>query len=143
MLLRWIKVYFDYDPYIKSILTMHSRYPISPFKLVDENREKIELFESVLHQDDWDILDTMLKGSLSLQKYGEACFLSSWDRQYGIWSNIAPLDPTLIEVEEIPMTTKINIYTEIPDKYKKIYKENVNNQEVLKALPQEMLEYIS
>jgi len=139
MLLRWVKVYFDYDPYIKSILTMHSRYPISPFKLVDSNREKIDLFESVLHQDDWDILDTMLKGSLSMQKYGEACLLGSFDREYGIWNNISPLDPTLIEVEEIPMSTKVNIYTEIPDKYKKIFKDNLNKTEVLKTLPEEIL----
>lgn len=142
MLLRWVKVYYDYDPYIKSILTMHSRYPISPFKLVDENREKVELFESVLHQDDWDISDTMLKGSLSMQKYGESCLLSSWNKQYGIWDNICPLDPTLIEVEEIPMTTKVNIYTEIPDKYKKIYKENLNNEEALRTLPEEITQVL-
>jgi hypothetical protein len=121
MLLKWVDIFFDWDPYVNSILSMHARYPISDFNLVCEQKIK-EHFDYILHNEKWDILDVIREGSLSFKKFGEAFCLAEWDSEEGYWKNFTWLDPGLIEVEEVPFTNKIKIFSEIPTKYIKMMK---------------------
>lgn len=145
MLLRWIKIFFDWDPYIFSILGMHSRYPISDFNLVcgeDKSKQK-ELFDAVMHQDDWDIIDVMREGNMSFMKYGEACIMQQWNKKYGIQDGFTCLDPALIEVEEVPFSNKIKLYAEIPNKYIKLFKSKAAKDKARQNLiPQEVQDII-
>jgi len=119
MLLKWVDIFFDWDPYVYSILMMHSRYPISNFNLICDEKQR-EFLEEVLHNEDFDILDLLREMSLSFNKYGECIVLGDWDEEERVWKGFSVIDPGLIEVEEIPFTGKYAIYLEIPEKYKVI-----------------------
>lgn len=143
MLLRWVKIFFDWDPYISSILRMSARYPISEFKLNCKSIKQEEFFDAVLHQDNWDIMDTMRIGSLSMQKYGEFFGMGSWNEEYKIWNYYTEMDPALIEVEPVAFTNKVRIYAEIPEKYKKLWRQTGKAaEEAKKTIPVEMIEQI-
>lgn len=123
MLLKWVDIFFDWDPYIYSILMMHSRYPIGNFNLVcDEKEEKF--FNEVLHNEQWDILDVLREGSISFTKFGEAIVIGDWDSKLGVWKGFSWIDPGLIEVKEVPFTGKVKIFLEIPSKYKRAIEGN-------------------
>lgn len=123
MLLKWVKIFYDWDPYVNSILSMHARYPISDFNLNCDIKRK-EYFDNVLHNEQWDILDVMREGSLSFKKFGEAICIGDWDYEHGYWKGFTWMDPGLIEIEEVPFTNQIKIFAEIPSKYIKIVKSN-------------------
>ena len=144
MVLKWIKIYADWDPTICSILRMHARYPISEFNVVTENEQQRELFEAVFHQDQWDILDTLRETAMSWMRYGESVILSEWSDRYKIWSGSTLLDPALIEVEEVPFTSKVRIYAEIPRKYEKLWKSRDKElQEDRDRMPQEIVDVLT
>ena len=121
MLLKWVDIFFDWDPYIYSILMMHSRYPIGNFNLICDEKEE-QFFSEVLHNEQWDILDVLREGSISFTKFGEAICLGEWDSEHGVWKGFSWIDPGLIEVKEVPFTGKVKIFLEIPSKYIKAIK---------------------
>lgn len=144
MLLRWVKIFFQWDPYIYSILNLHARYPISDFQLVCETNKQKEFFDEVLHNENWDILDVMREGSLSLKLYGEAFAFGEFDEKLGIWKSIVWLDPALIEVEEVPFSNKVKIFAEIPKKFKAIMQSGKPiDVEKQKFIPKELKEAIT
>lgn len=118
MLLKWVDIFFDWDPYIYSILMMHSRYPIGNFNLICDEKEE-QFFNEVLHNEQWDILDVLREGSISFTKFGEAIAIGDWDPDLGVWKGFSWIDPGLIEVKEVPFTGKVKIFLEIPSKYKR------------------------
>lgn len=143
MLLKWVKIYADRDPYFCSILKMHARYPISEFNVVTENKNQRELFEAVFHQSDWDIMDSLREIATSFTRYGESILMSQWDPRYKIWTSSTCLDPGLIEVEEISFTNKVRLYAEIPKKYMKLYKsKDKQDEEDKNRMPPEIVEVI-
>lgn len=144
MLLRWAKIFYDWDPYVNSILRMHARYPISEFNFITDDMKQKEFFENVLHQDDWDIIDVMREGSLSWQKNGESICMGDWDDKLGLWKGFTWLDPGLIEIEEIPFSGKVKVYSEIPKKYINLLKSNkANDTEKKKLIPEVLIEAIN
>ncbi len=140
MVLKWVKIFFDWDPAIHSILKMHSRYPISEFNLSHSNQKQVEYISAVLHREDWDIMDTLREASLSFVKYGEAAIMGSWDSKFGIWKSMVCLDPALIELEEIPFTGQVKVYAEIPRKYIRIIKSGKpSDQERVNRFPEALV----
>jgi len=133
MLLKWVDIFFDWDPYIYSILMMHSRYPIGNFNLVCDEKEE-QFFNEVLHNEQWDILDVLREGSISFTKFGEAICIGEWNSELGVWEGFSWIDPGLIEVKEIPFTGKVKIFLEIPSKYVKAIKGNSKADEVEREL---------
>lgn len=142
MLLKWVDIFFDWDPYIYSILMMHSRYPIGDFNLVCDEKEE-QFFNEVLHNEQWDILDVLREGSISFTKFGEAICLGEWDSEHGVWKGFSWIDPGLIEVKEVPFTGKVKIFLEIPTKYVKAIKGKGKADEVeRKLIPQFIIDAV-
>lgn len=133
MLLKWVDIFFDWDPYIYSILMMHSRYPIGNFNLVCDEKEE-QFFNEVLHNEQWDILDVLREGSISFTKFGEAIAIGDWDSELGVWKGFSWIDPGLIEVKEVPFTGKVKIFLEIPSKYIRAIKGKSKADEVEREL---------
>ena len=46
-ILKWCRIYFNLDPYIQSILTMHAQYPISTFRLQYKDKDTEYFFKIV------------------------------------------------------------------------------------------------
>lgn len=142
MLLKWVDIFFDWDPYIYSILMMHSRYPIGNFNLICDEKEE-QFFNEVLHNEQWDILDVLREGSISFTKYGECVVLGDWDSEHGVWKGFSWIDPGLIEVKEVPFTGKVKIFLEIPSKYIKAIKGKSKADEIeRKLMPQYIVEAV-
>lgn len=142
MLLKWVDIFFDWDPYIYSILMMHSRYPIGNFNLICDEKEE-QFFNEVLHNEQWDILDVLREGSISFTKFGEAICIGEWDSEHGVWKGFSWIDPGLIEVKEIPFTGKVKIFLEIPSKYIRAVKGKSKADEIeRKLMPQYIVEAV-
>lgn len=108
MLLKWVDIFFDWDPYIYSILMMHSRYPIGNFNLICEEKEE-QFFNEVLHNEQWDILDVLREGSISFTKFGEAICLTGD-------TEIKLLDGTTKTIKELYENKAENFYVYSLDK---------------------------
>lgn len=108
MLLKWVDIFFDWDPYIYSILMMHSRYPIGDFNLVCDEKEE-QFFNEVLHNEQWDILDVLREGSISFTKFGEAICLTGD-------TEIKLLDGTTKTIKELYENKAENFYVYSLDK---------------------------
>lgn len=142
MLLKWVDIFFDWDPYIYSILMMHSRYPIGNFNLICDEKEE-QFFNEVLHNEQWDILDVLREGSISFTKFGEAICIGSWDSEHGVWEGFSWVDPGLIEVKEVPFTGKVKLFLEIPSKYIRAVKGKSKADEIeRKLMPQYIVEAV-
>lgn len=108
MLLKWVDIFFDWDPYIYSILMMHSRYPIGNFNLVCDEKEE-QFFNEVLHNEQWDILDVLREGSISFTKFGEAICITGD-------TEIKLLDGTTKTIKELYENKVENFYVYSLDK---------------------------
>ena len=76
-ILKWCRIYFNLDPYIQSILTMHAQYPISTFRLQYKDKDTEDFFNRKLFEDcqiDW--VSFLERLSLSYYVYGEAICLT-------------------------------------------------------------------
>lgn len=143
MMLKWVKIFFDWDPMVHSILMMHARSPLSEFTLGIENPGQVQFLHDSLHREDWDIMDTLYEASLSLKKFGEAIIQGDWNEDEKKWNSMICLDPALIEVEPVPFTSKVRVYVEIPNKYIRLAKSNKPaDKEAKESLPKEVFEAI-
>lgn len=106
-ILKWCRIYFNLDPYIQSILTMHAQYPISTFRLQYKDKDTEDFFNRKLFEDcqiDW--VSFLERLSLSYYVYGEAICWGDWNSVKGTWNDIILIDPALIDYQEDALTGK-------------------------------------
>lgn len=73
-ILRWCRLFFNLDPYINSILTMHAQYPICNFRLKYKDKETEAFFNRKLFDNkEFSWVDFLEQIMLSYWKLGEAC----------------------------------------------------------------------
>lgn len=101
------RIYFNLDPYIQSILTMHSQYPISEFRLQHKDKETEDFFNRKMFEDchiDW--VSFFERLSLSYYVYGEGIVWGAWNSIKGTWDDLILIDPALIDYQEDALTGK-------------------------------------
>lgn len=105
--IKWIRIFFNLEPYINSIITMHSRFPFSKFKFVHEDEGAAQFCYDALFNEDFDMYEFILQASLSFQKFGEFLPFGNWDAENKRWKNFVLLDPDLVEITQDMFSTKI------------------------------------
>ena len=71
-ILNWCRLFYNLEPYVQSIITMHAYYPFSKFDIVCDD-PKIEMFyKEQVSNEQFDLFEFMLQASLSYWKFGEA-----------------------------------------------------------------------
>ena len=107
-ILKWVRVFFNLEPYIQSILVMHAQYPICDFTLQYKDKDTTDFFNRKLFNNpEFSWIDFLEQLSLSYWKFGEAIVWGDWNPVKGTWNNFVLIDPSLVEYQENPLTGKI------------------------------------
>ena len=88
-ILRWCRLFFNLDPYINSILTMHAQYPISNFRLSYKDKDTEAFFNRKLFDNkEFSWIDFLEQVMLSYFKMGEAVVWADWSESKGTWNGL-------------------------------------------------------
>lgn len=71
-ILKWIRFFYNTDPYIYSIINMHSLFPFSMFDIVSSDEKVSEFYYKASFNRDFNLYDLILDMSLAFNKFGEA-----------------------------------------------------------------------
>ena len=97
------RLFFNLDPYINSILTMHAQYPICNFRLSYKDKDTEEFFNRKLFfNKEFSWIDFLEQLMLSYLKLGEACLTGD--------TRIKLLDGTSKTLEELYNSKAENFY---------------------------------
>ena len=108
--LRWCRLFFNLDPYINSILTMHAQYPICNFRLKYKDKETEAFFNRKLFDNkEFSWVDFLEQIMLSYWKLGEAVVWGDFNEAKGTWNNFSLIDPSLIEYKEDPVSGEVEM----------------------------------
>jgi hypothetical protein len=124
-ILKWARIFFNLEPYVQSIITMHSLYPFSKFEISTEDESVTQFYKDMAFNENFDLFEFILKASLSYQKFGEALpfgnMVKGKDGKYR-WSRFVLLEPELVEVST-DMFEGTQAFSLIPtDELKKLVK---------------------
>lgn len=101
-ILKWVRIFFNLEPYIQAIIMMHSRYPLSNFEIVTPDKSITEFYTEMAFNKDFDLYGFMNEASLSYQKFGEAICFGNMERgkdKFYRWTKFVLLEPELIEIK--------------------------------------------
>ena len=126
--LRWIRLFYNMDPYIYSIINMHSIYPYSMFSLTCEDEEVQKIYNQITFNRDFNLYEFLLRMSLSKNKFGEAIVMGVpdsitkkiKDKQIQIekWKRFVLFEPEFIEVRQAFFEEKPRYYLQITEDMK-------------------------
>lgn len=137
---KWIRIFFNLDPYIHSIITMHAQYPFSTFTLDHPDATVRRIFDHAVFQSDIDWYDFILQCSLSYNKYGECIIWGNWDNFYKRWESLTCLDPDIVEVKQDFFTGK-KVFELIPTlEIKEMVREAMLNKDT--HLPEVLIQNV-
>jgi len=114
-ILKWIRIFFNLEPYIQQIIMMHSLYPFSKFDLIVPDPSVKKFYEEMSSNGDFNLFDFILQASLSREKFGEAiCFgnmvqdetANKNGKRLFRWVNFILLEPELVEIKTDMMSGK-------------------------------------
>lgn len=104
------RLFFNLDPYINSILTMHAQYPICNFRLKYKDKETEAFFNRKLFDNkEFSWVDFLEQIMLSYWKLGEAVVWGDFNEAKGTWNNFSLIDPSLIEYKEDPVSGEVEM----------------------------------
>ena len=114
-ILKWIRIFFNLEPYIQQITMMHSLYPFSKFDLVVSDPTIKKFYEEMSSNGDFNLFEFILQASLSREKFGEAIPFgnltqdenpSKNGKKLFRWHNFILLEPELVEIKTDMMSGK-------------------------------------
>jgi len=71
-ILKWVRFFYNTDPYIYAIINMHSLFPFSMFDIVSSDEKVSEFYYKASFNKDFNLYDFVLDMSLAYNKFGEA-----------------------------------------------------------------------
>jgi len=114
-ILKWIRIFFNLEPYIQQITMMHAFYPFSKFDLVVSDPTVKKFYEEMCSNGTFNLFDYICQASISREKFGEAiCFgnlmqdekPSKNGKRMFRWHNFILLEPELVEIKTDMMSGK-------------------------------------
>lgn len=107
-ILKWIRIFFNLEPYIQQITVMHSLYPFSKFDLVVPDPTIKKFYEEMASNGNFNLFEFVCQASLSREKFGEAIPFGNMmqdeeaskdGKKYFRWHNFILLEPELVEIK--------------------------------------------
>jgi hypothetical protein len=133
---RWVRLFYNLDPYVQSILGMHSLYPFSMFKVIAEDETVSKFYNQISFNRGFNLFEFILKMSLSYQKFGEAIVLGikndeklqlkDKDIKFTRWDRFILFEPEYIEVRQAFFEKNPRYYLQISPEMRKEAKEAKN-----------------
>lgn len=145
-ILKWVRIFFNLEPYIQSITMMHAMYPFSKFDLITSDDTVTEFYKDMVSNEKFDLFRFILQASLSYHKFGEAIAFGTMDKgEDGLhrWSKFILLEPELVEIKT-DMLTGDQDFELIPTQELKALVESnkAENAERVEALNKESPEVV-
>jgi len=99
------RLFYNLEPYLQGIITMHAYYPFSKFDLTCEDKEVEDFYKEQTSNAKFDLFEFILQSSLSYQKFGEAIPFGSMgereDKRFKfVWDSYILLEPELVEIKQ-------------------------------------------
>jgi hypothetical protein len=101
---KWIRFFYNTDPYIYAVTQMHYLYPFSKFKATSSNEKVTSFYDKVANSRNFSLMDLILDMSLAYNKFGEAITMGqpTTDIVEGIeifkWKNFVLFEPEVINI---------------------------------------------
>ena len=127
--LRWVRLFFALDPYIYPITMMHALYPFSNFEIVAEDEAVTKFYRQVAFNKNFNLLDFILKMSISYEKFGEAIVNGIKNEvkvdnvKFIKWDGFILFEPEQIEIRQAFFERVPRYYLQITPEMKKEIKE--------------------
>lgn len=146
-ILKWVRIFFNLEPFIQNILLLRAYYPFSRFELNSQDDSVTEFYKEMSFNENFDLFYYILQSSLSYEKFGEALhFLNKEKISEGPWSgsmrwkNGILLEPELVEIESALFGDgKITFALVATEEMKKIVGKMDENELLQKGVPQEVI----
>lgn len=112
-ILKWCRIFYNLEPYVKRITNLHAAYPFSKFDLVVNDISVKKFYEEMCSNKQFNLLSYILRASISYNKFGEAiCFGNmvqdvenpEGEEKLYRWANFVLLEPELVEVKTDMLT---------------------------------------
>jgi len=100
-ILKWVRVFYNLEPYVRSVIDMHAEFPFSRFSLIVEDSSIRDFYEEQCYNENFDIFQFLVRASLSYWKFGECIIFSTKGRDESgatVWRSHILLEPELVEV---------------------------------------------
>jgi len=131
--LRWVRLFYNLDPYIYSIINMHANYPFSNFTITAEDEAVTKFYQEVSFNQSFNLLDFLLQMSLSDEKFGEAITmgvrkeeevaLKKGKIKFTKWDRFILFEPEYIEVRQSFFERDPRYYLKVSEQMKADVKE--------------------
>jgi len=103
-ILKWVRFFYNTDPYIYAITNMHAQYPFSMFDIVSSDERVTEFYKRASFNRDFNLYDLIMDMSLAYQKFGEAIVMGQpYEENYdGVdvfkWKHFVLFEPETINI---------------------------------------------
>lgn len=111
-ILKWCRFFYNTDPYIYSIINMHTLYPFSMFDIVASTDKVSEFYTKAAFNREFNLYDLILDMGLAYNKFGEAIVMGqpetitdNGDETFK-WKNFILFEPEVINIYKSALERK-------------------------------------
>ncbi|MEM4460590.1 MAG: hypothetical protein QXY70_00445 [Nanopusillaceae archaeon] len=100
--LKWIRIFFNLEPFVQTAIIAHSQFPFSKFDIVTEDESITDFYREVCFNEEFDLYEFLLQAALSFEKFGEFIAFGNLVRgSDGLyrWKKFILLEPELVEIK--------------------------------------------
>jgi len=137
---NWCNTFYNNDPYVNAIISLHSEYPLSKFDLVCSDNYVKQFFEKMLSTKKWDLYTFICEAALQYWKLGEFIACGVFNSKEKIWDSWTILDSDSVIVRKPPVLgADLQFRLKITDTMKVMAKSDSESD---RALFDNMPEYV-
>jgi len=99
--LKWIRIFFNLEPFVQNAIIAHALFPFSKFDLVTKDESITKIYKDMVFNKDFDLYEFITQAALSFEKFGEFIAFGNLTKEDGLykWKRFILLEPELIEIK--------------------------------------------
>jgi hypothetical protein len=99
--LKWIRIFFNLEPFVQNAIIAHALYPFSKFDLVTKDESITKIYRDMVFNREFDLYEFIIQAALSFEKFGEFIAFGNLKREDGLWKwkRFILLEPELVEIK--------------------------------------------
>lgn len=100
--LKWIRIFFNLEPFVQTAITSHAFFPFSKFDIVTADKSVTDFYIENCFNEEFDLYEFILQAALSFEKFGEfIAFGNLVKTKEGLykWKKFILLEPELVEIK--------------------------------------------
>jgi hypothetical protein len=144
---KWIRFFYNTDPYIYSITQLHTMYPLSDFDIVASDEKVSAYYKSCAFNRQFNMNDLMMDMSLGMQKFGESIMMGfAKQEQVGVvsifkWQKFITMEPEVINIYKSALDDKENYTMLLTNEFKSDIRQMQEKGHPVHPLIEEAMQY--